>query len=446
MELRSQPDFGVVFRALPGPAVILDPAFNIVEASDAYLNVAGKTREELLGRFIFDAFPENPDSPEARSVANLTASFQRVLQSKRPHRMPPQRYDTQIDDTADATGAPYEERYWQPVNSPILDAEGEVQWILHEVEEITEQMRFAYAGPGDGPLAREKRQIVDLLRQGNALLRDLPDDLSAQLSGHLTPTRLEAGAVLVEPSEPVETVHFPLYGLISVTRHLEDGSSVEVAVGGQGGLIGSSVLLGEPFEDTEARALVAGTTLSIRASTLREIMLVHPRLRTELSRYLPALLGQMSLSAACIARHSLDQRLARWLLTAASRTGSLELPLTQEPLAHILGVRRTGVSEALSRLEDAGIVSNRRGLIVIRDPGRLEARSCACFREAEERHARDASYLHARPLASSAEVTALTNRYFSLGADRPPADGVVASPSQGRQAARVGLNPRLDRE
>jgi CRP-like cAMP-binding protein len=442
----NQPDFRAICEASPGLHLILDRDLTIVEASNAYLAATETRRENLVGRPLFEVLPDNPATPEVQAVRNSAAFFERVLRLGTPDAMPVQRYDIRPrdGDGASRAGGGFQERYWRTVNTPVPGPDGAVAWIIHQVEDVTEAIRAPRDdGQGDrSPLTLEKRRIVGLLRAGNAVLRDLPDALFAHLAGALTPVRLPADAVLVEPGEPVRTIHFPLYGLISISRHLEDGASVEVALCGQDAFVGGPALNDDLFEDTEARTLVAGASLSCRTRALQDLQAIHPELGAVLGRFLPLLMDQMSLSAACLARHTLDQRLARWLLTAASHTGSEVLPIRQEALAQILGVRRTGISEAVARLEAAGVATNGRGRIHIRDAARLEGRSCSCFRELQHHRLAHALNPKVSPLAPRSTIEGLMDRYFALagaeGLDASTAGSTSGQTAQSASRSRTG--------
>jgi PAS domain S-box-containing protein len=129
------PDFRALFESAPGLYLALDPQFTIVAVSDAYLRATMTTREGIVGRKLFEVFPDNPDDPEATGVANLHASLQRVLRQRIGDAMAVQKYDIRRPDV---DGGGFEERYWSPVNSPVLGPSGEVSYIIHQVEDVTE--------------------------------------------------------------------------------------------------------------------------------------------------------------------------------------------------------------------------------------------------------------------------------------------------------------------
>ncbi|KES09128.1 hypothetical protein BU52_03500 [Streptomyces toyocaensis] len=127
-------DFRAAFLASPAPLLILDTHLVIRDVNPAYAVATRRERDELLGRLMFDAFPDNPHDPEADGVANLGASLERALRDRVTDTMPVQRYD--IPWKQSATG--FQERYWTPVNSPVLDRDGEVTGLVHHVEDVTD--------------------------------------------------------------------------------------------------------------------------------------------------------------------------------------------------------------------------------------------------------------------------------------------------------------------
>jgi len=129
------PDFRVLFESAPGLYLVLTPDFTIVAASDAYLSATMTRREDIIGRFLFDVFPDNPKDPAATGMRNLKASLERALNKKAPDVMAVQKYDI---PKPGSKGKKFEERYWSPVNSPVLDKDGRVDFIIHRVEDITD--------------------------------------------------------------------------------------------------------------------------------------------------------------------------------------------------------------------------------------------------------------------------------------------------------------------
>lgn len=258
-----------------------------------------------------------------------------------------------------------------------------------------------------------QRDIIRQLRSGNLFLNHLSQADFDRLNDHLTPISLGPEAVLVEPQQPVDQVYFPLSGLLSLVRHLDDGSAVEISGGGRGGFSGHSVVTGLGFEETETRSLMKGLALVIPAESLRRAMAERPTLHADLLRFSAMLAAQTSVSLACMARHSLDQRLARWLLTAEQRMGDVDLQVRQEDLAIILGVRRTGVSEALARLADLGAIEHGRRRIALKDRALLTVRSCACLFEVEAARRRSVPDVKITPAIPAETLKTLVAQFHS---------------------------------
>ncbi len=136
--IRGQPDFRTLFESAPGSYLVLTPALVIVAVSDAYLRATMTRREEILGRHLFEVFPDNPSDATATGVSNLRTSLTRVLQHRVPDAMAVQKYDIRRPDTE---GGEFEERYWSPINTPVFSPNGEVVYIIHWVEDVTERKR-----------------------------------------------------------------------------------------------------------------------------------------------------------------------------------------------------------------------------------------------------------------------------------------------------------------
>ena len=119
--------------------LVLSPGLRIVAASDAYLRATMTNRDDIIGRGLFDVFPDNPDDPNATGVENLRASLDRVLRNRTADAMAVQKYDIRRPESE---GGEFEERYWSPVNSPVLDEGGEILYIIHRVEDVTDFARL----------------------------------------------------------------------------------------------------------------------------------------------------------------------------------------------------------------------------------------------------------------------------------------------------------------
>jgi CRP-like cAMP-binding protein len=212
----------------------------------------------------------------------------------------------------------------------------------------------------------------------NRLLKTLPDGLAAKLRPDFEKIEMKVQSVFARPGEPVSHVYFPLSGMISLVQHLHNGEMAEVGIIGNEGFLGVPALLGATSTPLEAMAQIAGQAWRME----RDVFLRHvenePQFRKVLSLFAQATTIQISQTAVCNARHTLPQRLGRWLLEARSRHGDDDLPLRHEFLAMMLGTRRAGVSLALGDLKKRGVVLTRRGIITIEDRDGLEAVACEC--------------------------------------------------------------------
>ncbi|MBX3119293.1 MAG: PAS domain-containing protein [Fimbriimonadaceae bacterium] len=138
-EVRGETDFRKLFELSPGLYLVLSREFVIVGVTAAYLQATLTDRESIIGRHLFDVFPDNPDDPAATGVHNLRLSLESVLRERRPNTMAIQKYDIRRPESE---GGGFEERHWSPVNSPVLNELGEVEYIIHRVEDVTEYVRL----------------------------------------------------------------------------------------------------------------------------------------------------------------------------------------------------------------------------------------------------------------------------------------------------------------
>jgi CRP-like cAMP-binding protein len=215
--------------------------------------------------------------------------------------------------------------------------------------------------------------------RGNTLLDALPQALWDRWAPHLEPVDLSLGQVLYESGWRMNHVYFPTTAIVSLLCVMKDGASAEIAVVGYEGLVGISLFMGG--ESTTSRAVVqsAGHGLRLKAAFLMHEFNEGGPVPHLLLRYTQALITQMAQTAVCNRHHSLDQQLCRWLLLSLDRLHGDDLVMTQELIANMLGVRREGVTEAAGKLQAAGLLQYRRGLIKVLDRQGLEQRSCECY-------------------------------------------------------------------
>ncbi len=213
----------------------------------------------------------------------------------------------------------------------------------------------------------------------NHLLRDLTSDTLERLLPHLEYTDLTLGTVLYESGDVLRHVYFPVDCIVSLLYVLADGSSAEIAVVGNDGLIGIALFMGG--ETTPNRAVVqsAGHAYRLLGQRLKDEFQRNDALQGLLLRYTQALITQMAQTAVCNRYHSVHQQLCRWLLLSLDRLSSNRLDMTQELIANMLGVRREGVTEAAGKLQRLGIIHYQRGHITVLDRPRLEALCCECY-------------------------------------------------------------------
>lgn len=135
-------DYEAVFKGLPGMVALLTPELVYADVNEDFLRISGRTREQVVGRYIFDVFPENPDNPTSKGMHNVQTSMRRVVATGERDTMALQRYDVESPERP----GQWEERYWSPVNAPVFGPDGKVVLVVHRVEEVTELIR-ARGGP-----------------------------------------------------------------------------------------------------------------------------------------------------------------------------------------------------------------------------------------------------------------------------------------------------------
>jgi CRP-like cAMP-binding protein len=216
-------------------------------------------------------------------------------------------------------------------------------------------------------------------RTRNRLLSKLAAADFAQLTTDLQLFPLGKRQILYEVGGSFDFIYFIEEGLASVLTMMEDGASSAVGMVGPEGLIGAPALLGGKVSGQQVIMQLPGAALRIPVAACKAAFDDNARIRAVLLHFIEDLLNLSSQSAGCNRLHSVEQRTARWLLMAADRVGSSILPLTQEFLAAMLGVRRSGVSEVAGELQRSGLLRYRRGEITIIDRAGLEKTACECY-------------------------------------------------------------------
>lgn len=227
-----------------------------------------------------------------------------------------------------------------------------------------------------------------LIKEQNYLFHSIPSVEWERLLPYIELIELPLGKVLYEPGTKMSHVCFPSTAIVSLLYALENGSSAEIAIVGNEGVVGISIFMGG--ESTSSRAVIQSAGLGYRVKSsliLEEFNRSGPVMHLFL-RYTQALITQMSQTAVCNRHHTLDQQFCRWLLLSLDRLPSNELVMTQELIANMLGVRREGVTEAALKVQKAGLIKYARGRITILDRGGLEKRTCECYQVVKSEYER----------------------------------------------------------
>jgi len=213
----------------------------------------------------------------------------------------------------------------------------------------------------------------------NRILSTLSLAEHARLTPFLKTVTLKQGVVLNEPGDELENVIFPHTGMVSLLATMKDGSAVETATIGREGIVGAMAGLGLHTTLTRSVVQMPLVAAQISAARLRNAVEVSTELRDLIVRYNDSLLGQVQITAACNALHPIQARLARWILQTKDRIDGDIIPLTQQLLAEMLGVRRSSVSEVAAVLQSAGLIRYSRGAIEITNRAGLEEAACECY-------------------------------------------------------------------
>jgi CRP-like cAMP-binding protein len=213
----------------------------------------------------------------------------------------------------------------------------------------------------------------------NRLLSSLPPADLAELADDLQLVNLAKYQIVYEVGAMLDYIYFIEAGLASVLTIMEDGGSSEASMIGPEGAIGLSALLGGSVSAQQVIMQLAGSALRMTTVACKAAFENNARVRAVLLRFIGDLLNLSAQIAGCNRLHSIEQRSARWLLMASDRIGSNVLPMTQEFLAAMLGVRRSGISEAAGELQRSGLIRYRRGQITLIDHAGLEKTACECY-------------------------------------------------------------------
>jgi CRP-like cAMP-binding protein len=218
-----------------------------------------------------------------------------------------------------------------------------------------------------------------ILPPQNKILASLPTKEYGRLVPHLKLIAMGVGDTLYKKHDHIKYVYFVNGAVVSLVTHMEEGTSVEVGLVGNEGMVGLSIVMGDDISQNHAMVQIPDGAMRMSTAALRQELKQGGKLQGLLLRYSLTLLKQVSQTAACNRNHNLGERLARWLLLCHDRIGGDEIVLTQEFLAQMLGTRRSRVSEAAIILQTAGLITYSRGVITILNRKRLEKFACECY-------------------------------------------------------------------
>ena len=230
-------------------------------------------------------------------------------------------------------------------------------------------------------IARELPAATVSIPRANRLLASLPNEDYLRVSPHLRRVSLRSRQSLLRQGQPVQDIIFPVAGVCSLVKTIEDGHSIEILGIGSEGAIGATVALGQRESAADVTVLVSDDkALSLPVEVFKGELQRGDELLTQMTHYCGVFTLQLMQVCACTARHSAEERCCRWLLATQDRIQGGSIPVTQEMLAMALGIRRPTVSLMMAELRRAGLVTYGRGTMTILDRTGLLARSCECYR------------------------------------------------------------------
>jgi CRP-like cAMP-binding protein len=276
------------------------------------------------------------------------------------------------------------------------------------------------------------KRMPALDRIANQVLATLSPRDYRRLGARFEPVKLDFGQVLYEPGKAIRHVYFPIDCLISLLTAVDRRRTLEVGMVGNEGMAGMPFILGMGLSGVRAIVQGEGNALRMGSAPFRAEFNRNARLQEALYRYTYALMAQISQTAACNRFHEAEARLSRWLLMTRDRVGSDEFPLTHEFLAHMLGLRREGITEAASALKRRKLITYARGKIRILDAKGLKAASCSCYQMVKtvyERVQGSQSHSKVREILRGARPQPKGGRHLSSSRDNCTSDAL--GPRQG---------------
>lgn len=214
----------------------------------------------------------------------------------------------------------------------------------------------------------------------NAILGALLRTEYRRLIAKMEHVELKTGAILYRAKQAIEHVYFPEDAVVAMVDSLDDGRSVEVGIIGSEGMVGINIFLGGVATPDKAVVQLAGGAFRMKSRDLRAELRLGSPLQRLLLAYTQAFVAVISQSVACCQYHSVEQRVARWILTMHDYTYPRDFEMSQESMSAMLGARRSGVSTAAAHLQDMGLIRYRRGRVIVVEKRGLKQKSCECYR------------------------------------------------------------------
>ena len=239
-----------------------------------------------------------------------------------------------------------------------------------------------------------KNQTVQLLEspphdpRQNKILAALDHSEYERIYPDLKLVEMSLGWKISEAGDHVKYIHFPISGIVSLIYDLVDGSSSEIAIVGNEGMIGISIYMGGESMPSSTEVQCAGYAFQLSRKMLKREFSLGGQLQQIALLYTQALIAQTSQTAVCNQHHSIDQQLCRWLLMSLDRLHDNSMLVTHALISRLLGVRRESVTEVAGRLQKDGIIANGRGRITVLDRAKIEKRVCECYEAVKKEYER----------------------------------------------------------
>ncbi len=239
----------------------------------------------------------------------------------------------------------------------------------------------------------------------NRLLSVLPREEFALIRPHLVPAAFEPGTMLARAGDPVRTCFFPNSGMVSLLCVTEQGRSVEAGFTGVEGLIGMSILLGKNEMPYDALVQAPTEGFTVDGREVYSLFKRHGVFHDMVLRFAYVIVKQMAQTCVCNHFHTIEARLSRWLTVMCERSGNRHLRVTQEFLAHMLGVQRTSIGLIANAMQKTGSISYARGRVEIIDLERLRGSACDCYRIVREESATFLAETNIPPMSDIRQTT-----------------------------------------